>query len=159
MRRNFWIKGIQAATLAVAVCFSLGASDAGSRYNNLGHRLMCTCGCAQLLGECDHVGCPSREQENQELKAAILAGGSDKQILDSFAAKYGATVRAAPTTEGFDLVAWIAPFAVFGAALLGTILLVRRWSIGKRPVEVTASDPATDALKEKSRRETGDGGF
>jgi hypothetical protein len=25
-------------------------------------------------------------------------------------------------------VAWIAPFAVFAAALLGTILLVRRWS-------------------------------
>jgi hypothetical protein len=24
-------------------------------------------------------------------------------------------------------VAWIAPFAVFAAALLGTILLVRRW--------------------------------
>ena len=35
---------------------------------------------------------------------------------------------AAPTTQGFDLVAWIAPFAVFGAALLGTILLIRRWS-------------------------------
>jgi cytochrome c-type biogenesis protein CcmH len=68
-------------------------------------------------------------------------------------------VRAAPTTEGFDLVAWIAPFAVFGAALLGTILLVRRWSVGKQPVEVTASDPATEALKEKIRRETGDGGF
>ena len=24
-------------------------------------------------------------------------------------------------------MAWIAPFAVFGAALLGTILLIRRW--------------------------------
>ncbi len=45
----------------------------------------------------------------------------------SFVAKYGATVLAAPTTQGFDLVAWIAPFAVFAAALLGTILLIRRW--------------------------------
>ena len=156
---SFWMKGLQAAALAVAVCFSLGASDAGSRFNDLGHRLMCTCGCAQLLGECNHVGCPESGREREELKTAIAAGKSDKEILDWFAAKYGATMLAAPTTKGFDLVAWIAPFAVFGAALLGTILLVRRWSVGKTQAVAQASDPATDALKERIRRETGDGGF
>ncbi len=114
--------------LAVAVCFSLGATDAGSRFNNLNHRLMCTCGCAEILGECNHVGCPRAGASSQSCSAGIAAGKSDKEILDSFAAKYGATVLAAPTTEGFDLVAWIAPFAVFAAALLGTILLVRRWA-------------------------------
>ena len=30
--------------------------------------------------------------------------------------------------EGFELIAWIAPFAVFAAGLVGTILLVRRWT-------------------------------
>ena len=29
-------------------------------------------------------------------------------------------------TEEFELIAWIAPFAVFAAGLVGTILLVRR---------------------------------
>ena len=95
--------------------------------------------------------------------AGITAGKSDKEILDPFAAKYGATVLAAPTTEGFNLVAWIAPFAVFAAALLGTVLLVRRWaniSVGKQQSANQLSDPATDALKEKIRRETGsDGGY
>jgi cytochrome c-type biogenesis protein CcmH/NrfF len=160
---SFWIKALQAGALAVAVCFSLGATDAGSRYLNLNHRLMCTCGCAEILGECNHVGCQSSGQELAELSAAISAGKSDKEILDSFAAKYGATVLAAPTTEGFNLVAWIAPFAVFAAALLGTILLVRRWaniSVGKTQAAAQVSDPATDALKEKIRRETGsDGGY
>jgi hypothetical protein len=60
-------------------------------------------------------------------------------------------------------VAWIAPFAVFAAALLGTVLLVRRWasvSVGKQQAATQVSDPATDALKEKIRRETGsDGGY
>ena len=159
------MRGVQALALAVAVCFSLGASDAGSRFNSLGHRLMCTCGCAQLLGECDHAGCPARGQENAELKAAIAAGGSNKQILASFAGKYGATVLAAPTTQGFDLVAWIAPFAVFAAALLGTILLVRRWSVGKTQAAVADpanEDPADRERREKIRRETdsgNDGGF
>ena len=78
--------------------------------------------------------------------------------LDAFVAKYGATVLAAPTTQGFDLVAWIAPFAVFAAALLGTILLVRRWSVGRAAVPVTdpaALDPEERRRLEKIRRETG----
>jgi cytochrome c-type biogenesis protein CcmH len=152
--------------LAVAVCFSMGATDASSRFNDLGHRLMCTCGCAQLLGECNHVGCPESGRMRNELSAAIAAGKSDKEILASFAAKYGATVLAAPTTQGFDLVAWIAPFAVFAAALLGTILLVRRWansSVGKTQTAIpdpANEDPADRVRREKIRRETGsDGGF
>jgi cytochrome c-type biogenesis protein CcmH len=156
-----WIKGAQALALAVAVCFSLGATDAGSRYNNLNHRLMCTCGCAEILGECNHVGCPASGQELAELRAGINAGQSDQEILASFAAKYGATVLAAPTTHGFDLVAWIAPFAVFAAALLGTILLIRRWAnspAGKTEAAAKAADPATEALREQIRRETGDDG-
>jgi negative regulator of sigma E activity len=33
-------------------------------------------------------------------------------------------------SEEFDVMAWVAPLAVFAAVLLGTILLVRRWSAG-----------------------------
>ena len=74
---------------------------------------MCSCGCGQVLGECDHVGCPDSPVQLAELRTAINAGMTDQQILDSFAAKYSATVLAAPRTHGFDLVAWIAPFAIF----------------------------------------------
>jgi cytochrome c-type biogenesis protein CcmH/NrfF len=166
-RFSIWKRTAQAAALAICVCFSMGATDAGSRFNDLGHRLMCTCGCAQMLGECNHVGCPESGAMRNELSAAIAAGSSDEQILASFAARYGATVLAAPTTHGFDLVGWIAPFAVFAAALLGTILLVRRWKTN--PVAVQAAgataepanlDPAAKALREQIRRETGiDGGY
>jgi cytochrome c-type biogenesis protein CcmH/NrfF len=163
MRRlSFWIKTTQAALLAVAVCFSLGATDAGTRYNNLNHRMMCTCGCAQILGECNHVGCPNSTGELSELRTGIQSGLSDQQILDSFVAKYGAVVLAAPTARGFDLVAWIAPFAVFAAAALGTVLLVRRWSVGRTQavaVDTATLDPAERARREQIRRDTGNGGF
>ncbi len=167
LRRSSWMRSAQASLLAIAVCFSLGASDSSARIDNLGHRLMCTCGCAQLLGECDHVGCPSRGEELATLGTAVAAGQTDQQILDAFAAKYGATVLAAPRTQGFDLVAWIAPFAVFAAALLGTILLVRRWSgtSGVRAGAAASNDLATASPEEKERierirRETGaEGGF
>jgi cytochrome c-type biogenesis protein CcmH len=164
-RFTFLVRAVQTAALAVAVCFSMGATDAGSRNNDLSHRLMCTCGCAQILGECNHVGCPNSSGELAELRTGIAAGNTDQGILDSFVAKYGAVVLAAPTTHGFDLVAWIAPFAVFAAALLGTILLVRRWSslsVGKTQAVVSGAaneDPADRERRETIRRETGDGGF
>lgn len=155
-RITLLLKSAQAVLLAIAVCFSLGATDAGARYNDLNHRLMCTCGCAQLLGECNHVGCPASGPMLQELSAAITSGAADDQILSSFSAKYGVTVLAAPPTKGFSLVAWIAPFAVFAAALLGTILLVRHWSVGRAATADTMQppDPAMIALREKIRRET-----
>ena len=63
-------------------------------------------------------------------------------------------------SQGFDLMAWIAPLAVIAAALLGTILLVRRWSAGGVQSQNQVSDPSLDALKKQIRRETGsDGGF
>ena len=148
--------------LAIAVCFSLGATDAGSRYTDLNHRLMCTCGCAEILGECNHVGCPNSAGELDELRTGIANGQSNQQILDSFVGKYGAIVLAAPTGHGFDVVAWIAPFAVFAAALLGTILLVRRWSVGRTQAvaaDTSTMDPAERERREQIRRETGDGGF
>ncbi len=160
------IRVAEALLLAVALCFSLGATDAGARFTNLGHRLMCTCGCAQLLGECNHVGCPESGRMRNELSAAIASGLSDQQILDGFAAKYGVTVLAAPPTTGFNLVAWIAPFAVFAAALLGTILLIRRWG-GLRgrlrtaaAGEAAALDPVEQERIDRIRRETdSDGGL
>jgi cytochrome c-type biogenesis protein CcmH len=157
---------VEVSALAVAICFSLGAASPAGRMNDLSHRLMCTCGCAQLLGECDHVGCPDRDKELSELSTDIAAGMTDQQIFDEFVAKYGATVLAAPTTKGFDLVAWIAPFAVFAAALLGTILLIRHWG-GLCSKPQAAADgiaestyPAERERLERIRRETGsDGGF
>ena len=102
-----------------------------------------------------------------DLQAQLTAGKSDQEVLSWFAAKYGATVLAAPPAKGFDLLAWIAPFAVFGAALLGTILLIRHWGSlpgGKmEPAGVSNPanmDPAERARMEQIRRDTGmDGGF
>jgi len=163
---SLWMKGAQALLLAIAVCFSLGATDAGSRYHDLSHRMMCTCGCAQILGECNHVGCTTSSTGLNELRTYISAGKSDQEILDSFVAKYGATVLAAPTGKGFDIVAWIAPFAVFAAALLGTILLVRRWAglaMTKEQAEAQAAglanqDPAVLSLRDQVRRDTDSNG-
>jgi hypothetical protein len=49
---------LQCGVLCVAVIAVGGAGDPASRFNELGHGLMCVCSCGQILLECNHVGCP-----------------------------------------------------------------------------------------------------
>lgn len=149
--------------VASVVCFSLGATDPTEHFNKLGGKLMCTCGCAQSLLGCDHVGCPNRGEEMDLLRTGIAGGQGDAAILDSFVQKYGTVVLAAPTTKGFDLLAWIMPFAVALVALLGTIFLVRHWAAQQVPAGNGPVNPlqarAEEEMRERIRRETGtDGG-
>jgi hypothetical protein len=62
-----------------------------------------------------------------ELHSQLDGASSDSSILNWFAAKYGATVLAAPIRGGFDNVAWIVPIAVFFLATVGTGVLIWRW--------------------------------
>jgi cytochrome c-type biogenesis protein CcmH/NrfF len=146
---------------AVAVCLlgvvMIGANDS-SRFNRIGHEMICVCGCTQVLLECNHVGCPDSDRMIGELRQQMTAGGSDTAILNWFAAKYGPTVLAAPIRGGFDNVAWIAPMAVFFLATVGTGFLIRVWKLrsGARvPVRVGGGiDIEGDAMRERIRRET-----
>jgi cytochrome c-type biogenesis protein CcmH/NrfF len=159
-KTQFVFRACQAVLVAAVVCFSLGATDSTARFNALGGKLMCTCGCAQSLMGCDHVGCPNRGGEMDQLRSGIASGQSDQLILDGFVERWGTTVLAAPTMKGFDLVAWIMPFAVAGLALLGTIFLVRHWTSQQpklapaKPVS-PARARAEEEMRERIRRETG----
>lgn len=163
--RNPWFsrfaRPMQAIAVALLVCLSLAATDTGARFNKLGDKLMCTCGCAQMLLGCDHVGCPNRGAEMDRLRTGIASGQDDATILQGFVQEYGMVVLSAPPTTGFNLVAWIMPFAVSILALGGTVLLVRNWirqqpkltaaagSVQEAPVSIPDSD-----MRNRIRRET-----
>ncbi|XWK65125.1 cytochrome c-type biogenesis protein CcmH [Tunturiibacter empetritectus] len=134
----------------------LGATPA-SRFDKVGHEMMCACGCGQILLECNHVGCPDSDRMIGELRDQIAGGGSDSAVMSWFETKYGATVLAAPIRGGFDNVAWIAPMAVFLLATIGTGLLVRMWSqrsAQRRAVSAAGPVLGGDAVRERIRRET-----
>src|ERR1700722_2236551 len=147
-----WVQAGMVCLLAVVM---LGA-DPSSRFNKLGHEMICTCGCGQILLECNHVGCPVSPVMINELHALMDGGGPDASILNWFAAKYGATVLAAPIRGGFDNVAWIAPMAVFLLAIVGTGFLIRMWKLRssqRRPM-TSAGSIGGDEIRERIRRET-----
>jgi cytochrome c-type biogenesis protein CcmH/NrfF len=154
---NFYLKRwLQAGFVCLLAVVMLGA-DPSSRFNKVGHEMICTCGCGQILLECNHVGCPVSPVMINELHAQMDGGESDTSILNWFAAKYGATVLAAPIRGGFDNVAWIAPMAAFLLATVGVGFLIRMWTgrSGRR-VPLSAAGPNMEdaALRERIRRET-----
>lgn len=156
MFRLSFRRWVQAGLVCLLAVVMLGATPS-SRFEKIGHEMMCACGCGQILLECNHVGCPDSDRMIGELRAQVGGGGSDSSIMNWFVAKYGATILAAPVRGGFDNVAWIAPMAVFFLATLGTGFLVRMWKLRSgRPLPVSAAGPNVggDALRERIRRET-----
>ncbi len=124
-------RSLEVTLLCLAVFAFLGAGDEPARFNSLGHKLMCVCGCSQVLLECNHVGCTYSDRMRGELMAGLDRGENDDLTLQDFVQKYGPTVLAAPTATGFNRVAWIMPFLALVLGLLTTILIVLAWK--KRP--------------------------
>lgn len=144
------------ALLTVVLAVSLlGASGDRSRFNDLGHRMMCVCGCNQILLECNHVGCQYSDRMRDQLVAAIQRDNSDDGVLQSFVQEYGTTVLAAPTARGFDKVAWIMPFAVFFGGSLLAVALIRNWR-EHNPAHALAGAVPTALAKyrDQARKET-----
>lgn len=148
----------KACSTGIVIVFAvalLGASGDTARFDELGHhRIICVCGCNQMLLECNHVGCTYSDKMRQELSAAVQNEPSDDTILQSFVREYGTTVLAAPSARGFDRVAWIMPFAVFFAATFGAAIVIRKWKERQPAPSTPANSAVFDPYREQARRET-----
>jgi len=150
-------RALQCIILALAVFAFSGASDPSTRFNEIGHQLMCICSCQQILLECNHVGCPNSDDMRRELMAAVTRGDSDSLVQQAFVQKYGPTVLAAPTTSGFDRTAWLLPIVAFIVGLIAVILVVRSWKKPPPPPPPGGSatgDLELEKFREQALRET-----
>ena len=125
----------------VLLLFTPATAQKTDRAKTLGHRLICMCGCKQILVECNHVGCPMSAGMLKKLDAEIASGKSDDLILQSFVQQYGAEVLASPPAKGFNWLAWIMPFAALSVGFLVVRTVIARWN---RPVPAGSSGPAVD---------------
>lgn len=143
--------------MILAIFLFMGASDE-ARFNKLGHSMMCTCGCGQVLLECNHVGCQSSDKMRNELVAALNRGDNDDLILQGFVQNYGPTVIAAPTATGFNRVAWIMPFVALALGMAFVVVVVRSWK--NKPTPALADGitipkgGVLDEYREQARKET-----
>jgi len=89
--------------------------------------------------------------------ASQLAEGKTRQeILGYFVSVYGEVVLAAPVKSGFNLSAWIMPFAAVGAGAVGLTWVLRGWTGRRRPEpveEAPLSDEELDAYRKRVEQE------
>ena len=122
------------------------------RVKALGDRFMCVCGtCNQQLMHCNHLGCPSSVPMKAELAEKIDEGLTDDGVTTYFVEKYGVTVLSAPPASGFNLTAWIMPFAALAVGGLMLVYFVRRFRTS--PAAAPASTPNADLAKYQNRVE------
>ncbi len=156
--RELVFRSLQIVVVCTSLFLFMGAGDADARFKDLGHRMMCACGCGQILLECNHVGCTYSDKMRNQLVASIDKGNNDDLVLQGFVQEYGPTVVAAPSTKGFNRIAWIMPFLALGMGITFLIYVVRSWKNRPEPALadgiVIPQGRELDDLRRKARRET-----
>lgn len=89
-------------------------------------KIICDCGCSNLtVKECT---CGKADRVRGEVAARLDSGQTPEQVVTAYVQEYGEQILAAPTTRGFNLVGWLAPFAVLFLATGLLVVVLRRWS-------------------------------
>jgi cytochrome c-type biogenesis protein CcmH/NrfF len=134
----------------------------------LGGKLMCMCGCGQVLTGCNHINCPSSGPMIKEVDAHVSKGEADDLIIQDFIQEYGEKVLSAPPSTGFNAIAWYIPGAAFVLGLSIVVVLIRMWrqrdidrlaSASSAPVSAATASSALhdvhlDRAREQADRET-----
>ncbi len=154
MSRSNLIRAGQFVLISILIFAGIGASDSAARLDKDSHMLMCVCGCNELLGECNHVSCPSSGPMRVQLAESIAQGKSDNTIFHEFQDQYGPVVLAAPMFTRFNHLAWIVPPLVLLLGIAAALLIVRKWKLHTVAMPAPERTPGTDAIRDRIRRET-----
>lgn len=97
------------------------------RAKSLGTKLMCMCGCGQILTQCNHINCPSSGPMLKELDMHVSKGEADDLIIQDFVQEYGEKVLSSPPSTGFNAIAWYIPGVAFVLGLGVVVMVIRMW--------------------------------
>ena len=126
-RAKYFFAAAALAALAASLVPSRVRAQQGDRTKQLGAKLMCMCGCGQVLTQCNHIGCTYLGQELKELDALVARGESDDLTLQGFVQEYGEAVLATPPAKGFNAAVWYITPAAFLLGLAIVAGVIRMW--------------------------------
>jgi len=113
--------------------------------------LTCQCGCGLTIANCAHPNCGFAVPLRREIQGLIDKGMSRDQILMYMRRKYGEKILSAPTTEGFNILAWVMPFVAIAAGGGLIVLAMGRWR-GAPPESREGSEPQAEQFDPALRR-------
>ena len=141
--------------LLTALTFVALGSSGKTTLQEVSEGLTCQCGCGLTVANCNHPQCEFSVPARQQIETMIARGMESAQIIGFFRAKYGEKILSAPTSEGFNLLAWIMPFAAVFAGCFIIVSAIARWranDFGERRAIDTGPDPDPE-LKRRLEQE------
>jgi cytochrome c-type biogenesis protein CcmH len=114
--------GCLAITLLIAVPVL-----AKSSVDDVSQALTCQCGCGLTVANCNMPTCGFSVPLRGEISALLDKGMDRPAIIAIYRAKYGEKILSAPTTEGFNLLAWVMPFFALFVGGGFVVLMLGRW--------------------------------
>jgi cytochrome c-type biogenesis protein CcmH len=142
------------------------ARAAATSRQEIAEGLTCQCGCGLTVANCNHPNCSFSVPTRERIDTMLAHGMGRAEIIAYFRKQYGEKILSAPTTQGFNLLAWTMPFA---ALLVGgglVVLMMGRWRGGPPAIPQSPggsgsgnsdnsrkSDASASALRERLERE------
>jgi len=135
-----------ASTFAAAISlllFVTSPSFARTTVDDTAQGLTCQCGCGLTVANCNMPTCGFSVPMREEIAAMIDKGMDRPAIISFYRHKYGEKVLSAPTTEGFNLLAWVMPF--FAIAVGGglIVMVLGRWRSETTPQAPVDTRPSS----------------
>jgi cytochrome c-type biogenesis protein CcmH len=121
---------------------AIAAVTAKTTVDETSEALTCQCGCGLTVANCNHPQCSFSVPLRTQIERMIARGMTRAQIVSFFRAQYGEKILSAPTPQGFNLLAWLMPFAALIGGGVLIFLSLGRW---RSPAHAPAG-PASEAV-------------
>jgi cytochrome c-type biogenesis protein CcmH len=141
-----WVTAPAALALAIVMAVSVvrSARAAAPSGQEIAEGLTCQCGCGLTVANCNHPSCSFSVPMRQHIDTMLAHGMGRAEIIAYFRKQYGEKILSAPTTQGFNLLAWTMPFValIVGGGLV--VLMMGRWRGGSSSVPQSPDDSGPD---------------
>ncbi|HEB13080.1 MAG TPA: hypothetical protein ENI11_05345 [Actinobacteria bacterium] len=126
MRRKRFLVNTVIAVILLLEAFALPAM--ALEVNDVAGEFICNCGCNKLLSACE-MKCGDRLRGF--IREQIDKGLGKEQIIQFMKVNFSEALLAAPEKKGFNLMAWLTPFAFVAVGAVITRKVVASW-VSKR---------------------------
>jgi|ETNmetMinimDraft_13_1059891.scaffolds.fasta_scaffold151115_1 cytochrome c-type biogenesis protein CcmH len=123
-----------------------------SAVGDISEELICQCGCTLTVSNCTHIECGSRGAMTALIELKLAKGQSSEQVIQFFVDQYGEQVLSSPPKRGFNLVAWLLPFAAILAGGGVISIALKRWVWRGRQSPIMATAEAGEQDEEYQHR-------
>lgn len=131
--------------VALLLVAALPATASALSVSEVARELRCPT-CNQPL---DVSHAPAAEDMKRFIAARIEEGWDKQRIIDALVEDFGPEVLATPPKSGFNLLAWVVPFAVLGLGLIAVPFITRAWARRRR---TAGADPPPELSPEDAAR-------